>query len=52
MDEPVDEYVGRHRLKDEAVSDDQVRPAVARQDRTDTGQMEASSLAGRRAAEE
>jgi hypothetical protein len=56
MDEPVDEYVGRHRLKDEADktshSDDQVRPVALGQDRSDTGQMEVSGRAGREVSEE
>jgi hypothetical protein len=58
MDEPVDEYVGRHRLRDEADSDDQVRPTVVGRDRTDTGQradtgqMEVSGRAGRGVSEE
>jgi hypothetical protein len=56
MDEPVDEYVGRHRLRDEADetshSDDQVRPVVMGHDRTETGQMEVSGRAGREVGEE
>jgi hypothetical protein len=56
MDEPVDEYVGRHRLKEEADetshSEDQVRPAVSGRDRTDTGQMEVSGTARRGVGQE
>jgi hypothetical protein len=46
MDEPVEEYVGRHRLTDEADersrSGDQVRSVVRGHDRTDTGQIDVS----------
>lgn len=56
MDEPVDEYVGRHRLREEtdetSHSDDQVRQVVRRHDRTDAGQMEVSGRAGRGIGEE
>jgi hypothetical protein len=56
MDEPVDEYVGRHRLREEADetshSDNQVRPVVRGHDRHDTGQMEVSGRAGRGVGEE
>lgn len=56
MDEPVDEYVGRHRLREETLetsrSDDQVRPVVRGHDRTGTGQTEVSSRAGRGVGEE
>jgi hypothetical protein len=56
MDEPVDGYVGRHRLREEADetsrSDDQVRPVGRGHDRTDIGQMEVSSSPGRGGGEE